>query len=266
MVTTMAPWSQTAEVGASLASRWGSVLTGCFMAPSLRTLAAKDAKPPVASLLCGHSAASADAPSRADFGTFANHRGVRNSRWTVAQTDLSHTLRRLGAWHDLAILDRDVTEPTRLFEVLGEALLSSRIPCLILPAQIGATPHFKRVAIGWNGRPEAIHAVRAALPLLASARQVCVFDGARDQPAAHDGLPSFDPYSYLAMHGIVAQSRNIHADASAIGTALLEEAHDMRADLLVMGAYGHAQSQARRFGGATRQVLAQAELPVLMRH
>jgi hypothetical protein len=64
----MAPWSQTAEVGASLAARWESVLTGCFMAPSLRTLASNDIKPPVASLLCGHSAATADAPTRSDFG------------------------------------------------------------------------------------------------------------------------------------------------------------------------------------------------------
>ncbi|MET0331888.1 MAG: universal stress protein [Dyella sp.] len=266
VVTTMAPWSQTAEVGANLAARWESVLTGCFMAPSLRTLAANDAKPPVASLLCEYSTASADAPTRADFGAFANHRGVHYSRWTVAQSDLSHTLRRLGAWHDLAILDRDVTEPMRLFNVLGEALLSSRIPCLILPPQTEVAPPFKRVAIGWNGRPQAIHAVHAALPILAAAKQVCILDGASDQTASHDGLPSFDPYSYLAMHGIVAQSHTIHADASSIGTALLEESRDMQADLLVMGAYGHATSQARRFGGATRHVLAQAPLPVLMRH
>ena len=37
----------------------------------------------------------------------------------------------------------------------------------------------------------------------------------------------------------------------------------MRADLLVMGAYGHSRLRELIFGGATHHVLEHADLPVL---
>jgi len=45
---------------------------------------------------------------------------------------------------------------------------------------------------------------------------------------------------------------------------LLSQAVAFRADLLVMGAYGHSTLRERLFGGVTRTVLYQAGLPVLM--
>ena len=45
---------------------------------------------------------------------------------------------------------------------------------------------------------------------------------------------------------------------------LLEEAARVRADLLVMGAYGRSRLSEWAFGGATRQVLHGASLPVLL--
>jgi nucleotide-binding universal stress UspA family protein len=44
---------------------------------------------------------------------------------------------------------------------------------------------------------------------------------------------------------------------------LLRIAADLRADLLVMGAYGRARLRELILGGATRDVLRAAELPVL---
>ena len=38
----------------------------------------------------------------------------------------------------------------------------------------------------------------------------------------------------------------------------------VRADLLVMGAYGHTHLREWMFGGVTRTVLYEADLPVLM--
>ncbi|HZX71811.1 MAG TPA: universal stress protein [Rhodanobacter sp.] len=40
----------------------------------------------------------------------------------------------------------------------------------------------------------------------------------------------------------------------------------MRADLLVMGAYSHSRLRERVLGGATRDVLTHAQIPVLMHH
>ena len=50
------------------------------------------------------------------------------------------------------------------------------------------------------------------------------------------------------------------------GETLLSEAHELDADLLVMGAYAHSPLREMVFGGVTRFMLAHADLPILMRH
>jgi nucleotide-binding universal stress UspA family protein len=49
-----------------------------------------------------------------------------------------------------------------------------------------------------------------------------------------------------------------------VGHLLLSQAATFRADLLVMGAYGHSQLREWMFGSVTRTVLREAGLPVLM--
>ena len=43
-------------------------------------------------------------------------------------------------------------------------------------------------------------------------------------------------------------------------------ANDRDADLIVMGAYGHSRMREAILGGATRDMLEGAELPLLMAH
>ncbi len=44
------------------------------------------------------------------------------------------------------------------------------------------------------------------------------------------------------------------------------QAEDIGADMVVMGAYGHSRFREAILGGATRNMLEQAELPVFMAH
>ena len=46
----------------------------------------------------------------------------------------------------------------------------------------------------------------------------------------------------------------------------MAEAAAEKADLLVMGGYGHSKLREAVFGGATRTLLAEAALPVLLSH
>jgi nucleotide-binding universal stress UspA family protein len=54
--------------------------------------------------------------------------------------------------------------------------------------------------------------------------------------------------------------------SGVFGQALLDSAHALGADMLVMGAYAHSPLREALFGGATSHMLAHTELPVLMRH
>ena len=51
-----------------------------------------------------------------------------------------------------------------------------------------------------------------------------------------------------------------------VGDLLLSRAADLDIDLIVMGCYGHSRLSERVLGGATRTLLAQMTVPVLMAH
>jgi nucleotide-binding universal stress UspA family protein len=72
----------------------------------------------------------------------------------------------------------------------------------------------------------------------------------------------------LADHGINADGVVVvvASDGEPMGAALLAAAHRLHADLLVMGAFAHGAFRERMLGGVTQHVLAEADLPVLMRH
>ena len=86
--------------------------------------------------------------------------------------------------------------------------------------------------------------------------------------AESDALP--DPaealVAYLAKHKVKATTQTVDPQGKHVGHALLEEATKQNCDLLVMGAYGHSRLREMILGGATREVLAQSTIPVLMAH
>lgn len=70
---------------------------------------------------------------------------------------------------------------------------------------------------------------------------------------------------WLARHGVPAELRH-DVTTLAVGDALLNAASDHGADLVVMGAYGHARWAERLFGGVSRTLLTSMTVPVLMSH
>ena len=260
LVTSTDPWSPAAIVGVTIASRWDANLTGCFIDPALRKLAASE--PAVLGLLSEKGAESAD--GHAAFASFARQVEVRNADWLVARAGIAATLRWLGARHDLAVIERDMVPASGLLDILGEAILSCRVPCLVLPPRWQREIRFERIVIGCNGSLEAIRAIHAALPFLKVARQVTLVDG--DMGDDDEGRPCFDPFVYLLRHGISPRPSFVRASSVMAGEILLKEVGRIDADLLVMGAYGRSRLRERVFGGATRRVLEEAVIPVLMQH
>jgi nucleotide-binding universal stress UspA family protein len=251
--------------GIALAARWGSRLSACRL-PAEPAVHARE--PTVLALLEGaHDAPETPADAKA-FARLALAGGVMHADWLPCRGRLADTLQQLGAWHDLAILDRDSLSLDDPFEHFGQALLGSRMPCLLLPADCDSRGLFPRVAIGWNGSIEATRAIHAALPFLRAAEHVTLIDGARARPDddADEPPPAFDPLAYLARHGITAQRRVIRTPPSHAGEALLAATVHDRSDLLVMGGYSHSPVRERVLGGATRHVLQHAPLAVLVRH
>lgn len=263
--TSTGPWSPALQAAVELAARWNGNVTGCYVPAGLREQRAYDADPTVMSLLADVEQENID--DAVAFQNFARHRGAHSASWTVTRTAIAPTLHKLGAWHDLAVLERDMVDAAHVFDVLGEAMLSSRTPCLVLPPQWSDVLAFDRIVVAWNGTFESTRALRSALPLIQLAREVVLVNGEIHTP--YDGQVSVaepDPIVYLMHHGIAAKPHYIRVPAEEAGGALLQKAREVRADLLVMGAYGHSRIRERVLGGATRQVMAHAGMPVFMQH
>jgi nucleotide-binding universal stress UspA family protein len=156
----------------------------------------------------------------------------------------------------------DTVVGTAPADFIESVLIATGKPALVIPRLGRFETIGKEVLIGWNGRPEAAHAVTAALPWLRNARRVHVLE-------AFDGAPAagrLDITQYLALHGISAQSHRHRGANEDAGEALLSFAVDVDADLLVMGCYGHSRARELVMGGASRSVLRTMTLPVLMSH
>lgn len=167
-----------------------------------------------------------------------------------------------GLLADLIVVARpDPGQDGAYAPALEAGLFETGRPVLVVPP--GADGFSGRqIVLAWNGTREATRAVTASMPLLVEAASVTVLS------LAESGGHSRDPSrlaDYLLLHGVEARGRRVEAHKHA-GNELLAQAAELDADLLVMGAYGHSRLREFVLGGATREVLTNAEVPVLLAH
>jgi nucleotide-binding universal stress UspA family protein len=88
----------------------------------------------------------------------------------------------------------------------------------------------------------------------------------RERDYGHGDVPGADIAVYLARHGVKVDVQRIDARDIDVGNMLLSHVANDSADLLVMGAYGHSRLREVVLGGATRTILGEMTVPVLMSH
>jgi nucleotide-binding universal stress UspA family protein len=151
-----------------------------------------------------------------------------------------------------------------LKEIAERSLLHARRPVLLAPARL-RTPLTGPAMIAWDESPECWHAVSAALPFLRIARSVQLVSVDRD--AERRAASQADALAYLRCHGIEATARVVAPHLRAVGDTLLATAAEADIGLLIMGAYSHSRLREMLLGGATHDVLQNANTrPVLLMH
>jgi nucleotide-binding universal stress UspA family protein len=126
-----------------------------------------------------------------------------------------------------------------------------------LPERLGGS-----IAIAWDGTLGAARAAGAALPLLSRAETVTVLTADMEKVGAKPSMLA----DYLAEHGISARTWAFMPEDGKLGERLLAEAEDAKADMLVMGAYGHSRLREMVLGGVTQSVTETSKIPVFMAH
>lgn len=167
--------------------------------------------------------------------------------------------------HDLTILP--MGPDTLNDRPIAEALLfQSGRPVLLVPdSRPLADQGLHTIAVAWDGGRQAARALADALPLLASAEQVRVLTVVNEKPSAKAGAGA-DVVRHLALHGVRATVDEVDAGGDAIGNVLKAYSAANSVDLLVMGAFGRSRAREFVLGGATRSVLEDVAIPVLISH
>lgn len=279
----------TLTAACSVARRLGAHLDGIFLKPDPR-----DVIPMLAEGVSGVwlddfiSAAESDvkrrqAVARSDFEAAAARAGIAmiegepetpsvksstasaptaSARW-VEMTGRADLFAERARLYDLLVFGPGARNPeTQSYAVLEAALMGAGRPLLLAP-QAEVPDLGNHIAIGWNGGIQAARAVAAALPFIEAAQNCHVITVA--SPATETGLAD-ELSDYLAWHGTRPSVHKPALKGDSVGATLLEEATGLKADLLVLGGFGHSRLRELILGGVTRHVLTHATMPVLIAH
>ncbi len=191
---------------------------------------------------------------------------VKSFEAIIDEANKTDSLVRHARCSDLTVLTQaDPSAPGYAVskDLVESVVLHSARPTLVLPYAGRFGSIGKRVVVGWNDSREATRALSDALPLLQRATHVELATWAADDKALRAQLGALQ--RWLTWHGVNAGVRIESSDADIAG-AMLSHAADFDADLIVMGAYGHARWAERVLGGATKGLLESMTVPVLMSH
>lgn len=182
---------------------------------------------------------------------------------------LSDLIALRSRFADLVVLAKPYGEKHRDEEeaIVESAMFEGQAPVLVLPDEaLDASNIGKRIVIAWNQSRESMNAIRRALPFLKKAEHVwiTIIDPPQHGPERSD--PGGALCQMLVRHGVRAEVTVLARTMPRISDVLARHVRDMDADMLVMGAYGHSRFREAILGGATRNMLENANVPVFMAH
>ncbi len=143
-------------------------------------------------------------------------------------------------------------------------VFGSGLPVILVPSA-AASGTVNHIAIAWDESRVAAQALGDALRILPPAGKVSVLT-VRDEKALNGTGLAQTLASSLDLRGYQAKAVDLTLGGRSIATALQDVALAEGAQLLAMGGFGHSRLRDFILGGATKGVLADLRLPVLLSH
>lgn len=182
-----------------------------------------------------------------------------------AEIDIKHDVARRARTCDIAHIAQNVRENKELFKGAAYGVLFNSPIGLVLngdPISVRSN-----IFVAWNSSHAASSAVHAALPYLKTAESVTIGCFDPEMSSELDGEdPGTDVAAWLSHHGCNVTVLQLPSGGREIGQCIHDRAREAGADLVVMGAYGHSRTREAVFGGTTRTMMEQTDLPVLLAH
>lgn len=185
-------------------------------------------------------------------------------------TEPSRLAAHCALYADLAVVAGvmgDSTEGDICRTYFGGLLIESGRPVLVVPPRCKVPMPPKRIVAAWRPTRECSRAFHDALPLLVAAESVdiLVVDPVGGE-LGHGEQPGADIATHLVRHGVKVNVQVRQSHDNRIASVLLDHVRDTHANMLVVGGYGHSRFREWALGGATRELLFEANIPVFYSH
>ncbi|MCK0209526.1 universal stress protein [Starkeya koreensis] len=211
-----------------------------------------------------HEAKEKEPAFKAKFEQALAAAGVAGT-WTVVDGEVTSALRDEVTFADVTVVSETPygTVDDQLAATLPEHLaLACNGPVAVVPTGKPVPARIGRALVAWKPSREAGHAVRFALPLLATADEVEVLTVEEGDPAATASGARL--VAWLNSHGVNA--RHHHAKDGAAGVTIANEVQKFGADILVMGVYSRSRLAEMVLGGVTASLLVDPPAALLVAH
>lgn len=259
------------NIAFELARKFDAQLTGLFIVPDYVVPSYVEAQISVDLITDVTEKAVARArDTLAGYQKLADESGVSMGAHVV-EGQVIPILREHTKYSDLLVLGQDQPDdPDNASYGLADALLfEGACACMVVPHSGKLEAPGKRVLLTWNASRESARALREAMPFLTRAETVVVLssepdDGDIETARGHPHAQELD--RLLKSHGIEAVSSGISDPDISTTDAIIGQAADMNADMVIMGAYGHARLREIILGGVTRDLLKQSPVPLFLAH
>jgi nucleotide-binding universal stress UspA family protein len=259
------------DIAFKLAQKFDAKLAGLFIVPDYVVPSYVEAQISVDLITDVTEKAVARAKETlAGYQKLADDAGIKMEAHVV-EGQVIPILREHTKYSDLLLLGQDQPDdPDNSSYGLADALLfEGACACMVVPHSGKLAVPGKRVLLTWNASRESARALREAMPFLSRAETVVVLssepnDGDSDTARGHPHAQELD--RLLKSHGIEAVSSGISDPDISATDAIIGQAADMNADMIIMGAYGHARLREIILGGVTRDLLKQSPVPLFLAH
>ncbi|MDE2373040.1 MAG: universal stress protein [Hyphomicrobiales bacterium] len=257
-----------------LAQKFDSCIEGFPLRPAVADMVAMDPDAGLAMVAVKENDAEMVRHAEATFRAFMQSHAVKQRTsetgaaslswaWNASAPSGNDFAGSYGRVFDVIVLARPIEEwqsPSMI--TLESALFESGRPVLIAPP---TSPRSlgTNILIAWNRSTEQARTTAFAMPLLRLAQRITILTVEGSTVAGPSGV---ELARSLGMNGMAAEPITIAAGKAGGGEAILAKAAELGCDLIVKGAYTQSRLRQMIFGGATRHILANSKLPVLMAH
>ena len=257
------------DYAVSVAAAFGAHVTGiAFAYDPIVPVAATGYIPPEVIETQQHDSDEAAKSAMARFSAAADRAGIAAEPTTLAASfaGAGEHFGQIARRFDLAIVGQPEPDKGAVEELIAESVLfEAGRPVIIVPYIQKAPLKLDRVMACWDGSRPAARAIADAMPLLERAGLVEVVIVSNER-GKRDEIPGADMGQHLARHGLKVDIKRISEGSIDVADALLSQAADFSADLIVMGGYGHSRLREFVLGGVTHSILKSMTAPVLMSH